>query len=1031
MVILVVLPLLLILLLAFQQFSFLNSQLRDLKKAENLVMFSEALSAMHNATAIERESGRVIDLSSNIEELETTGRRFLAPEELLQVQSLLQEYAETVQLLSQSQSYDENSEIITWQAETYEQLLLSIEKVRFEAIQPRVTAHLHALYQLEWLMYWADEEIWHAQTLVTNTELNELQKLHSIEELYLLVRNQQLFVDRFVAINANEQQVSALLHAFKNPVFEISRAFRNRLTSDTNLTGMTSAEKFQGLQALKTRLSLLSDVSKTLEHEFHLTIISMVRSFEKQRYVFIAVVGLLTLVVIYAGVSLSRRIILNLKHVLRFLKSNEDKRDISLTSLVTGNDELSRFAKEVERLTEERKEAQHKIIEEKERAESEKEKAILASKAKSSFLANMSHEIRTPLNGVIGISEVLADTDLTATQKDYVDTIDTSSHLLLSLINDILDFSKIESGMLQINPHSTSIRDTIYDIASIVAPKVKEKGINLAVEIDDQVPHRVLVDDHRLRQVLMNFMSNAVKFTEKGSVTIAIRYQSEHENIARLTFSVKDSGIGIDPARQASIFEAFAQEDDSTTRQFGGTGLGLAISTQLIELMGGKIQLESEKGLGSCFFFELGLAIDQRAYKPVNAASSVSNGVILVCNDAPIEEHIKRDLAFYGMNVLKTFESVSAIDSFKVPENTFIVFVESSDKTSSNTMATSIKALREFDKAICVVRQLDSQTRDFGNSIAALVTYPLLGNRLFKAIEASFDASKSGNALTSHIYSDPNKPRVLLVEDNIVNQKVASLHLGKMSCDFDIANDGLEAIECFKSNDDYSFILMDCMMPKMDGFEATQTIRHLEEKLGRSRIPIIALTASVVDDDIQHCFDCGMDDYIPKPFKADVLKEKIADAVASQTISSETQSRKLIEDVSSREREELASSPKILLVEDNPVNQKVASLHLQKAGYAFTLVENGQQALDKYEENQDYDVILMDCMMPIKDGFEATKDIRTFEKANELRHTPIIALTASVVDDDIQKCFDAGMDAYVPKPVKREKLLHEIDSLLD
>ncbi|WP_230853620.1 histidine kinase dimerization/phospho-acceptor domain-containing protein, partial [Vibrio harveyi] len=233
-----------------------------------------------------------------------------------------------------------------------------------------------------------------------------------------------------------------------------------------------------------------------------------------------------------------------------------------------------------------REQAKVKLTQAKEDAERAKDDAIKASKAKSSFLANMSHEIRTPLNGVIGISEVLSDTSLTATQRDYVDTIETSSQLLLSLINDILDFSKIESGMLLISPHSTCVRESIYDIASIVSPKAKEKGIDLKVNISRNTPFRLMIDDHRLRQVVMNFMSNAVKFTDKGTVLLSVTTHVVSGSNAVMEFSVQDSGIGIDEQQQKKIFEPFAQEDDSTTRQFGGTGLGLAISTQLVELMG-------------------------------------------------------------------------------------------------------------------------------------------------------------------------------------------------------------------------------------------------------------------------------------------------------------------------------------------------------------------------------------------------------------------------------------------------------------
>ncbi|WP_036827109.1 response regulator, partial [Photobacterium sanctipauli] len=217
----------------------------------------------------------------------------------------------------------------------------------------------------------------------------------------------------------------------------------------------------------------------------------------------------------------------------------------------------------------------------------------------------------------------------------------------------------------------------------------------------------------------------------------------------------------------------------------------------------------------------------------------------------------------------------------------------------------------------------------------------------------------------------------------------------------------------------------DCMMPVMDGLQATEEIRAYEKAQQIEPTPILALTASVVDDDIQRCFDVGMDDYIPKPFKAEVLQEKILAIISTRTISKQPSV------TSESNRTNSTVSKRVLLVEDNLVNQKVASLHLKKAGFEYDIANNGQEAIDIYSENQQFALILMDCMMPVKDGFEATKAIRSFESDNEISPVPIIALTASVVDDDIQRCFDAGMDAYVPKPVRREKLLHEMTNLIE
>ncbi|NOH73309.1 response regulator [Vibrio pectenicida] len=670
----------------------------------------------------------------------------------------------------------------------------------------------------------------------------------------------------------------------------------------------------------------------------------------------------------------------------------------------------------------------------KDEAEQATELAINANKAKSSFLANMSHEIRTPLNGVIGISEILSDTSLTATQRDYVDTIETSSQLLLNLINDILDFSKIESGMLVISPHSTNIRESIYDIASIVSPKAKEKHIDLHVSISSNTPYCVKIDDHRLRQIMMNFMSNAVKFTEAGRVELAIITQHIKGSEAVIEFSVLDSGIGIDEQQQKKIFEPFAQEDDSTTRQFGGTGLGLAISTQLVELMGGHIQLESKKGQGSRFYFALPLPISQQSFevKSINGHSLL----YLVCDDKDQESKICDALNFYHIPLHQSVNHLEELPIWSQNKgNVMIIYVETQpDKAVQHE--EYFQRLKSKEIPVCVMKHLHSNPCNFGDSVSAIITQPLLGQRLIKIIERfEQDCKIQSSQAFTYARDNTHPKKILVVDDNRVNIKVAGLHIEKLGFSFDVAENGQEALEMFK-NHHYGLILMDCMMPIMNGFEATKRIRQVEqENPQKNRVPIIALTASVVDDDIQECFEVGMDDYMPKPFKADVLKEKITALIAlnEEIISGASTDVKPLMELTPKSfttSVECDKAGRILLVEDNNVNQKVASLMLDKAGYQFDIAENGQVAVDKYKQDSSFDLILMDCMMPVMDGFEATQKIRDYECFLELPKTPIIALTASVVDDDIQRCFDAGMDAYLPKPLKTDTLLQQIENIV-
>ncbi|MGR5176344.1 response regulator [Vibrio mediterranei] len=1041
MLVLVLVPIALIIYLATRQISSLNQQLANLEKVEGLVRFTEVLSNTQQSANDARLSGEPADISAEIEMLRAYADLIYTSDDSSSISNLLDDYRDSVLAISEASTSDEIREQVEWQVEAFSQLLFLIEKAPFSTVLPKVDGHMLALMQLEWLMFWADEEIWQVRLLLQGLTEEALSAQMGREAIIGLAQNQQLFVERFIAINADAQQVSLLLKAFSEPAFEQSTLFRAQLLEPKGLNTISPSDIRVGLDGLSVRLNLIQGVSQAIEGQLRSEIIDYVHEFEQQRTLFLTIVTTLTMLVLAVGASLAHRVTRNLGLVLDFLEREDSNHQFQLSSRVKGNDELSRFAQEVERLTRERQESQKRLIEAKNDAERAKENAIQASKAKSSFLANMSHEIRTPLNGVIGISEVLSDTALTATQKDYVDTIETSSQLLLSLINDILDFSKIESGMLQINPHSTSIRETMYDIAAIIAPKVKEKGVELNVDIDESVPYRVQVDDHRLRQILMNFMSNAVKFTDKGCVTIGVHYLGQIDSLASLQFEVQDSGIGIDKDRQSTIFEAFAQEDDSTTRQFGGTGLGLAISTQLIELMGGEIQLDSVKGLGSRFYFNLALEVDEKHYQ--QRGKLHQNEIVMVCSSKVYEERIKRDLTFYGLSAIKVVPCLQAAIS-EYGNKQVLIVVESGGRNQGSELL-SYSQLNVGENAICLIRQFDSPNQDFGNNISALLTYPLLGNRLLKALEACSKSLEVGAlSMSRSVDASSQKLRVLLVEDNPVNQKVASLYLKKIGCEFDIVQNGKEALEWFCSGNQYSFVLMDCMMPVMDGFEATKAIRTFESETSQPRTPIIALTASVVDDDIQKCFDSGMDDYVPKPFKAEVLKDKIAavvemkDAFLQPSKVSTVRASEINEDElkrpvghhRKRDNTPDSSNGRVLLVEDNLVNQKVASLHLEKAGFEFVIAGDGKEAVDVYERDSGFDVILMDCMMPIMDGFHATKAIRAIEDAQGLKPTPIIALTASVVDDDIQKCFEAGMDAYVPKPVRREKLLHEMKHYL-
>ncbi len=520
--------------------------------------------------------------------------------------------------------------------------------------------------------------------------------------------------------------------------------------------------------------------------------------------------------------------------------------------------------------------------------------AQAASQAKSEFLANMSHEIRTPMNGIIGMVTLALDSNPPADIREYLESIKESSDSLMGLLNDLLDFSRIEARKVDLEKIPFNLRDTIEHAVSSLAVQAENKKLELACRIPPQVPVRIIGDPGRLRQVLLNLVSNAIKFTDQGEVVVSVELLKKIKREVTLLFSVRDTGIGIPKEKQAIIFEAFTQADSSTTRQYGGTGLGLAIASQLVQLMGGRIWVESEIGQGSTFFFT--------------------------------------------------------------------------------------------------------------------ATFPLQRQAEGKIIAARLEQLRS--------------VPVLIVDDNATNRKILAELLSAWHFAPAEASSGQEALrllkEATRQNRPFKIVLLDVHMPEMDGFTVAREIR---QHPSISDPVIIILTSAGMRGDGARCRELGIAGYLTKPIRQSDLLNAIMLAMGKKKTPHDHPiliTRHYI-------RESLPPR-RILLAEDNSVNQKVALYFLEKMGYQAKAVNNGQEVLEAIKK-EPFDLIIMDVQMPVKDGIETTTEIRKWEK-EQGRYTPIVAMTAHVLKGDQEKCFAAGMDGYVGKPLKFDEFFAVIQDAL-
>ena len=662
-----------------------------------------------------------------------------------------------------------------------------------------------------------------------------------------------------------------------------------------------------------------------------------------------------------------------------------------------------------------------------EQTKKDKEFAQEASEAKSMFLANMSHEIRTPLNGIVGFTELLKDTDLQEEQREFIDIIEKSSENLLEIINNILDLSKIESNKLEIEEIAFNPLEEFESAVEVYAVRASEKHIDLGCYIDPSLERPLKGDPTKIKEVVINLLSNAVKFTNSGgAIDVSVRRVTcDTPHRARVRFEVKDSGIGVTAEQKARIFEAFGQADTSITRKYGGTGLGLTISSRFVELMGGQLDLESEPGQGTAFFFILELEEIETLNESLQGSFSNINALVMFDENRQKSQtnFLKEYLDYFGVKSTN-FKDPKELQQLTAHSSYDIVFVDFdySNEDVLRKLSASAEATVLITKSY-YMKKIES----LGLDIYKVLYEPLNATKLISILD-SFDAeefsAKKAQKKRKKVSKDAKfAARALVAEDNVINQKLIRRTLEDLGLEVTLANNGLEAFEKRK-NDAYDIIFMDIQMPVLDGMEATMEILDFEEDEQLPHVPIIALTANALKGDRERFLAVGMDEYTTKPLVRNDILSLLSQFVGDKVIDSRTIQKPVEKPEASSEVSEAATKPEtskrsdgfdkqILLAKKGSLENKLFGQILGDLGHTYNTVTGGEGIMEAIK-NSRYNMVLFDQEVP---GLEIQKlhDVVSADSP-ETKLVMMVdpgtepdAKTKSLVDDQIKNVINKDL----------------------